>query len=162
MVIRKRGNKVTIRVPKRRKVRAYGNGKKNALDMINQYGDKLLRKQRENEKALKQLKQALNLNKLPTRIEAYDISNINGVSPVGSMVVFERGEPKKSDYRRFKIQSVNTPDDYKSMGEIIRRRFTRGLKEKKTMKENKIQIKGFSTFPGLVMVDGGKGKLILL
>lgn len=156
----KRGNKVTIRVPKRgEKSELMEMVRKNALDMINQYGDKLLRKQRENEKALKQLKQALNLNKLPTRIEAYDISNINGVSPVGSMVVFERGEPKKSDYRRFKIQSVNTPDDYKSMGEIIRRRFTRGLKEKKTMKENKIQIKGFSTFPGLVMVDGGKGQV---
>ena len=156
----KRGNKVIIRIPKRgEKSELMEMVRKNALDMINQYGDKFLRKQRENKNALEQLKQALNLDKLPTRIEAYDISNINGVSPVGSMVVFEQGEPKKSDYRRFKIKSVSTPDDYKSMEEIIKRRFTRGLKEKKTMKENEIQVKGFSTFPDLVMVDGGKGQV---
>lgn len=156
----KRGNKVTIRVPKRgEKSELMEMVRKNALDMINQYGDKFLRKQRENEKALEQLKRALNLNKLPTRIEAYDISNINGVNSVGSMVVFEQGEPKKSDYRRFKIQSVSAPDDYKSMEEIIKRRFIRGLKEKEAIKENKIEVKGFSTFPDLIMVDGGKGQV---
>ena len=105
----KRGNKVIIRIPKRgEKSELMEMVRKNALDMINQYGDKFLRKQRENKNALEQLKQALNLDKLPTRIEAYDISNINGLSPVGSMVVFEQGEPKKSDYRRFKIKSVST------------------------------------------------------
>ncbi len=68
------------------------------------------------------------------------------MNSVGSMVVFEKGEPKRSDYRRFKIQSVSTPDDYKSMEEIIRRRFIRGLKERTAMEENKIEIKGFLYF----------------
>ena len=156
----KRGTKVTIRVPKRgEKSELMEMVRKNALDMLKQYGDKFLRKQRENEKALEQIKEAINLNTLPTRIEAYDISNISGTDPVGSMVVFEQGEPKKSDYRRFKIQSVNTPDDYKSMEEIIERRFIRGLKEKELIKENKIEVKGFSTFPDLIMIDGGKGQV---
>lgn len=133
--------------------------KKNALDMLNQYGDKILIKQRENQRILENLQEILGLEKAPYRIEAYDISNISGVSPVGSMVVFEQGEPKKSDYRRFKIQSVDGPDDYKSMAEILNRRFFRGLKEREMIKENKINIKGFSTFPDLIMVDGGKGQV---
>lgn len=156
----KRGTKVTLRVPKRgEKSELMEMVRKNALDMLKQYGDKFLRKQRENEKALEQIKDAINLARIPTRIEAYDISNISGTDPVGSMVVFEQGEPKKSDYRRFKIQSVNTPDDYKSMEEIIRRRFVRGLKEKELIKENEIEVKGFSTFPDLIMIDGGKGQV---
>ena len=156
----KRGNKVTIHVPKRgEKSELMEMVRKNALDMINQYGDKFLRKQRENQRVLEELKQVLGLSKLPTRIEAYDISNISGVNSVGSMVVFEKGEPKKSDYRRFKIQSISTPDDYKSMEEIIRRRFIRGLKERVSIEENKIEVKGFSIFPDLIMVDGGKGQV---
>ncbi len=156
----KRGSKVTIRIPKRgEKSELMEMVKKNAENMLNQYGDKLLRKQRENEKALEEIRKAINLKEMPYRIEAYDISNISGVNPVGSMVVFEHGEPKKSDYRRFKIQSVNTPDDYKSMEEIIRRRFTRGIKEKELIRENKIEVKGFSNFPDLIMMDGGKGQV---
>lgn len=156
----KRGSKVTIRVPKRgEKSQLMEMVKKNAMDMLNQYGDKFLRKQRENQKALGELQQALDLEKPPARIEAYDISNISGIFPVGSMVVFEQGEAKKSDYRRFKIKTVDTPDDYKSMAEVLNRRFTRGLKEKELIKENRIKIKGFSTFPDLVMVDGGKGQV---
>ena len=156
----KRGSKVTIRVPKRgEKSQLMDMVKKNALDMLNQYGDKILIKQRENQRILENLQEILGLEKAPYRIEAYDISNISGVSPVGSMVVFEQGEPKKSDYRRFKIQSVDGPDDYKSMAEILNRRFFRGLKEREMIKENKINIKGFSTFPDLIMVDGGKGQV---
>lgn len=156
----KRGSKVTVRVPKRgEKSKLMEMVKTNALDMLSQYGDKYLRIQRQNEKALKEIQKALSMEQLPNRIEAYDISNISGVSPVGSMVVFEQGEAKKSDYRRFKIQNVNTPDDYKSMEEIIGRRFARGLKEKNLIKENKIQTKGFSTFPDLIMIDGGKGQV---
>lgn len=156
----KRGSKVTIRIPKRgEKSQLMDMVKKNAMDMLNQYGDRFLRKQRENQRALEELQQSLGLEKIPNRIEAYDISNTSGISPVGSMVVFEQGEAKKSDYRRFKIQSVNTPNDYKSMAEILRRRFLRGLKEKEMIKENQIKLKGFSTFPDLVMVDGGKGQV---
>ncbi|NLW22549.1 MAG: excinuclease ABC subunit UvrC [Tissierellia bacterium] len=156
----KRGNKVTIRVPKRgEKSQLMEMVEKNARDMLKQYGDKFLRKQKEDEKALMELREALGLDKIPYRIEAYDISNISGVSSVGSMVVFENGREKKSDYRRFRIESVNTPDDYKSMEEIVRRRFIRGLKEKELIQENKIELKGFSTFPDLIMVDGGKGQV---
>lgn len=146
----KRGSKVNIRVPKRgEKSQLMEMVKTNAMDMLEQYGDKFLRIQRQNEKALKEIQYALNLDEVPNRIEAYDISNISGVSPVGSMVVFERGEAKKSDYRRFKIKTVNTPDDYKSMGEIIHRRFNRAL----------ARTKGFSIFPDLIMIDGGKGQV---
>ncbi len=156
----KRGNKVTIRVPKRgEKSQLMEMVEKNARDMLKQYGDKFLRKQKEDEKALMELREALGLDKIPYRIEAYDISNISGVSSVGSMVVFENGREKKSDYRRFRIESVNTPDDYKSMEEIVRRRFIRGFKEKELIQENKIELKGFSTFPDLIMVDGGKGQV---
>ena len=105
----KRGNKVTIRVPKRgEKSQLMEMVEKNARDMLKQYGDKFLRKQKEDEKALMELREALGLDKIPYRIEAYDISNISGVSSVGSMVVFENGREKKSDYRRFRIESVNT------------------------------------------------------
>ena len=156
----KRGTKVTIRIPKRgEKSQLMEMVRKNAIDMLNQYGDKFLRKQKEYEEALKQLRDSLELDNIPHRIEAYDISNISGISSVGSMVVFELGQPKKSDYRRFKIESVKTPDDYKSMEEIIRRRFVRGIKEKEMIKESKVEMKGFSIFPDLVMIDGGKGQV---
>ena len=146
----KRGSKVNIRIPKRgEKSQLMDMVKTNAMDMLKQYGDKFLRIQRQNEKALKEIQYALGLAKIPNRIEAYDISNIAGVSPVGSMVVFEQGEPKKSDYRRFKIKTVNTPDDYKSMEEILKRRFKRAL----------AQSKGFAIFPDLIMIDGGKGQV---
>ncbi|CCQ97954.1 UvrABC system protein C [[Clostridium] ultunense Esp] len=156
----KRGNKVTLRVPRRgEKSQLMDMVRKNAMDMLNQHGEKFLRKQKEEENALEQLKFVLGLDSFPNRIEAYDISNISGVLSVGSMVVFEQGRPKKSDYRRFKIQTVTTPDDYKSMEEVIRRRFRRGLREKEIIKENKLELKGFSAFPDLIMIDGGKGQV---
>lgn len=146
----KRGSKVNIRIPKRgEKSQLMNMVKTNAMDMLKQHGDKYLRIQRQNEKALRELQEALDLSHLPNRIEAYDISNIAGVSPVGSMVVFEKGSPKKSDYRRFKIRTVTGPDDYKSMEEIIRRRFKRALEESK----------GFVILPDLIMIDGGKGQV---
>lgn len=156
----KRGNKVILRVPKRgEKSKLMEMVRKNAMDMLKQDGDRFLMKKKKDKKALEQLKDALDLEKIPNRIEAYDISNISGVSSVGSMVVFEQGKPKKNDYRRFKIKSVTTPDDYKSMEEIVRRRFIRGLKEKDMIEKNEIDMKGFSTFPDLVMIDGGKGQV---
>ncbi len=156
----KRGSKLTIRIPKRgEKSQLMDMVRKNAMDMMNQYGDRFLREKEKDHNALEQIKQTLGLAKRPNRIEAYDISNISGVNSVGSMVVFEKGKPKKSDYRRFKIQSVATPDDYKSMEEIIERRFRRGLKEKEMIKDNKVEVKGFSAFPDLIMIDGGKGQV---
>jgi excinuclease ABC subunit C len=156
----KKESKVSILVPKRGdKLNLLDMVKKNALDMLNQYGDKFLKKHRENEKILSELQNIIGLEKELNRIEAFDISNISGAQSVGSMVVFERGEAKKSDYRRFKINSIDTPDDYASMEEILIRRFKRGLLERQSMKDNKIDIKGFSNFPDLIMMDGGKGQV---
>lgn len=156
----KRGNKVTIRVPKRgEKSQLMEMVKKNAMDMLNQNRDRLLREKEKNEKTLMRLQDILGLDEMPNRIEAYDISNISGIYSVGSMVVFENGTPKKNDYRRFRIKSTTTPDDYKSMKEILKRRFSRGLKEKEMIKKSQIPLEGFSIFPDLIMIDGGKGQV---
>lgn len=156
----KRESKVNITIPKRgEKAKQLDMVKKNALDMLNQHGDRFLKKARENNKALEELRDVLGLDDLPLRIEAFDISNISGVQSVGSMVVFEKGDAKKSDYRRFRIRTRSTPDDYGSMEEILNRRFVRGLEEKKLLKENQIEVKGFSNFPDLIMIDGGKGQV---
>jgi excinuclease ABC subunit C len=96
--------------------------------------------------AVKSLQRDLRLNKLPRKIECFDISNIQGTDPVASMVVFEDGKPKKSEYRKFKIRSVEGPDDFASMREVIQRRY------QKLLDEN-------GDFPDLIMVDGGKGQL---
>lgn len=156
----KRGNKVNIRIPKRgEKSQLMEMVRKNAMDMLNQYGDRLIREKEKNQEVLCRLKNVLGLDRIPKRIEAYDISNISGVYSVGSMVVFENGNPKKSDYRRFKIRSTTTPDDYKSMEEVIRRRFLRGLKEKEIAKDSQLDLEGFSALPDLIMLDGGKGQV---
>lgn len=155
----KRDSKVNITVPKRGdKVRLVEMVSKNAKDMLNKYGDKFLRKHRRNLKALEEIQDILGLKDKIKRIEAYDISNISGVHSVGSMVVFENGEAKRSDYRRFKIKSRITPDDYGSMKEVLERRFKRGLREQKNLEED-LRMKGFSNFPNLIMMDGGKGQV---
>ena len=84
-----------------------------------------------------------------TRAEAYDISNTNGVESVGSMIVFQDGKPKKNDYRKFKIKTVKGPDDYKSMKEVLTRRFRRAIEGSK----------GFEIYPDLIMMDGGRGQV---
>ncbi len=156
----KRGSKVTIHVPKRgEKSELMEMVKNNAIDTLKHYGDKIKIKQQKSKDTLKELQNILQLEELPYRIEAFDISNIQGVEPVGSMVVFENGVSRKSDYRRFKIRTIVGPDDYGSMEEVVKRRFTRGLKEKELIKEKSIDTGGFSTFPNLVMMDGGKGQV---
>ena len=151
----KRGNKVTITVPvkgdKKELVRMV---KRNALDMIEKYGDKYKKRAESNRLALEEIKELIGLSERPRRIEAYDISNISGVESVGSMVVFEDGDAKKSDYRKFRIKSVIGPDDYSSLKEVIERRFKRGVEEKKEDKNS-----SFSNFPDLIMMDGGKGQV---
>lgn len=147
-----KGNKVSLLTPKRgEKADLIHMVKENALEMLNKYGDKFLRKHRENLKGLEELQYLLQMEERPDRIEAFDISNISGADSVGSMVVFEKGEPKKSDYRRFKIRTTTRPDDYKSMEEVLNRRFIRGLDENGNT--------GFSLFPDLIMIDGGKGQV---
>ena len=111
--------------------------------------------------ALEEIVELLDLDEVPQRIESYDISNIMGVDSVGSMVVFEDGKPKSSDYRRFKIKSVIGANDYDSMREILERRFIHGLEEVEKIKERNLELsKGkFCIFPDLILMDGGKGQV---
>ncbi|MTI67537.1 MAG: excinuclease ABC subunit UvrC [Firmicutes bacterium] len=156
----KRGSKVYIKVPKRgEKNHLMEMVRTNAINTLKQYSDRIKRKMKNSTETIKELKELLSLEYVPKRIEAFDISNIQGVESVGSMVVFENGIKKSSDYRRFKIKGGYGPNDYASMEEIIYRRFSRGLKEKELIRENKVGIESFSIFPDLIMMDGGKGQV---
>lgn len=151
----KRDGKVTITTPvKGNKKELIRMVKRNALDMIEKYGDKYKKRAESNKRALEDIRDLIGLDETPVRIEAYDISNISGVESVGSMVVFENGDSKKSDYRKFRIKTVVGPDDYSSLKEVLRRRFKRGVDEKKKSKKT-----SFSNFPDLIMMDGGKGQV---
>lgn len=148
----KRGNKVSVKVPsKGDKSMLIKMIKKNALEILEKGSQRIKKNLDESMQAVEQLKELLGLDEAPLRIEAYDISNIQGVESVGSMVVFEKGVPSKSNYRRFKIKTVQGPNDYKSMEEVLERRINRGL-------EGNEEIKGFSKMPDLILMDGGKGQ----
>ena len=156
----KRGSRVNIKVPKRgEKNELMEMVRKNALETLSQHRDRIKKKTQDNKKPLIEIKEALGLEHIPNRIEAFDISNIQGVQSVGSMVVFENGEPNFREYRKFKIKWITGPDDYSSMQEVVHRRFTRGLEEKNLILENKIEVENFSVFPDLIMMDGGKGQI---
>ncbi|WP_129596626.1 excinuclease ABC subunit UvrC [Anaerophilus nitritogenes] len=132
---------------------------KNAVEVLEQFREKLIRDKKKSEGAMNELGESLRLKNPPYRIESFDISNIQGVHSVASMVVFENGKPKYSDYRRFKIKTIEGPNDYGSMQEVIYRRFKRGIKEKEEMKEKGIidDLGKFSKFPDLLLIDGGQG-----
>lgn len=134
---------------------------KNARITLEQFKSKILLDKELHTIALQELASMLELDTLPHRIEAFDISNIQGVDSVGSMVVFEDGKAKNSDYRRFKINTVIGPDDYKSMKEILTRRFKHGLEEISMLQERSLNLsKGkFCVFPDLILMDGGKGQV---
>ncbi|MCR1899136.1 excinuclease ABC subunit UvrC [Irregularibacter muris] len=156
----KKGSKVVLRVPyKGEKKKLIDMVSKNAVITLEQFSDKMKREKEKGTKALKELQEILQLPTMPHRIEGFDISNIQGTDSVGSMVVIEGGKPKKSDYRRFKIKWVHGPNDYASMQEIVQRRLTRGMKEKKELeKENISPAQGkFSRLPDVIMIDGGLG-----
>ena len=106
--------------------------------------------------ALAELGEALSLSTFPLRIEAFDISNTQGDQATGSMVVFENGRPRRDSYRRFRVHLSGKPDDYAMMGEILRRRFRRGLAE---LNDPAVSRGKFSEFPDLLLIDGGKGQL---
>ena len=151
---KKRGQRVHIRVPKKgTKEKLVELAAKNAQMVLSQDREKLKREEGRTIGAMKEIADLLELEQV-TRVESYDISNISGFESVGSMVVYEKGKPKKSDYRKFKIKSVKGPDDYASMEEVLSRRFERGLKEQQEEAEN-----GFSRFPDLILMDGGKGQV---
>lgn len=158
----KRNSKVYVKIPiKGEKKEMLELVKNNAKVTLDQFKEKLIRDKETNRICLEQIQDLLDLEMLPARIEAYDISNIQGVDSVGSMIVFEDGKAKNSDYRRFRIKTVKNANDYDSMREILERRFTHGLKEIKEIQEKEIQFaKGkFSNFPDLIMMDGGKGQV---
>jgi excinuclease ABC subunit C len=161
---KKKGSKVDMVIPKiGEKYKLVFMVKKNARLMLDEL---ILTKMKRDftPPSVDALKRDLKLTKLPRRIECYDISHIQGTDTVASMVVFLDGKPKKSDYRKFKIQSVanetGRPDDFLSMREVIHRRFKRYAESKEEKKEeNKKQDESFSSAPDLVIIDGGKGQL---
>ena len=158
----KRGAKVWIKVPQKgQKREMLEMVKNNAQITLEKFKDKYLKDKEMNRISLQELQNLLELDEWPTRIEAYDISNIQGVDSVGSMIVFEEGRSKNSDYRRFRIKTVKGANDYDSMREILTRRFSHGLEEVKAIQESKLQFSAgkFSNFPDLIMMDGGKGQI---
>lgn len=158
----KRGNKVTIKAPQKgEKKKLVEMVKKNAIMTMEQASTiKQLEKER-TEDTLEELANLLGLDEEVYRIESYDISNLQGMESVGSMVVFEGGKAKNKDYRRFKIKTVKGPNDYASLEEIITRRFKRGLLEtEEIINQSKEIAEGkFAIFPDLIMVDGGHGQV---
>ena len=158
----KRGSKVFVKIPiKGEKKDMLELVKNNAKVTLDQFKDKILKDKEINIICLEQIQDLLELDSIPFRIEAYDISNIQGVDSVGSMIVFEDGKAKNSDYRRFRIKTVKNANDYDSMREILERRFTHGLKEIKEIQDKEIKFSNgkFSNFPDLIMMDGGKGQV---
>lgn len=151
----KRGQKVMLRVPKKgEKERLVELAEKNASMVLQKDAERIKREEAKTIGAVKQIEEWLGLSSI-LRMESFDISNISGFQAVGSMVVFEKGKPKRNDYRKFKIKWVQGPDDYSSMREVLTRRFTHGLKE---LKENSLHGK-FHIFPDLLLMDGGKGQV---
>lgn len=153
----RRGAKVVCRVPmKGEKARLMELAAKNARLVLDQGREKAKREQARTIGACEEIAELLSLSKL-RRMEAFDISNISGFESVGSMVVFEDGKPKRTDYRKFRIRSVIGPDDYASMREVLTRRFTHGLEEQNNGDE--AALTSFSRFPDLIMMDGGRGQV---
>ena len=147
----RRGQQVNIRAPKKGvKEKMVEMAAQNASLILSQDREKIKREEGRTIGAVKEVAGWLRLDSI-VRMEAYDISNISGFQSVGSMVVYERGKPKKSDYRKFKIQSVQGPNDYASMEEVLTRRFTHDSSGK--------DFDSFSLYPDLIMMDGGKGQV---
>ncbi len=151
-----KGSTVNILVPKKgQKEKLVELAHKNAVLVMDRDLEKLKRVTERTTGAMKEIEDVLGL-KYISRVESYDISHTSGYSTVGSMVVFVDGKPKKNDYRKFKIMSVQGNDDYASMKEILTRRFTHGLNDREKGENIK---SGFAAFPDLIMMDGGKGQV---
>lgn len=157
----RRGTKVQIRVPKKgTKEKLVELAKNNAKLVLEKDKERLKREEGRTIGAVKEISKLLNLSSTQ-RMEAYDISNISGFLSVGSMVVYENGKPKRSDYRKFRIKTVEGPNDYASMEEVLTRRFEHGMEEKQQQKEKnqEEQYGSFTRFPDLILMDGGKGQV---
>ena len=155
----KKNSKVYIKIPQKGENKLILNlVEKNARTTLKNFKFKFIQDKEMYETSLEELMKILNLDDIPHRIEAYDVSNIQGVDSVGTMVVFENGRAKHNDYRRFKINGVKGANDYESMKEILRRRFQNGMEEIKRIKEKELEFSAgkFSLFPDLILMDGGK------
>lgn len=151
----KRGGKVTVHVPKKgTKEKLVELAANNAMLVLTKDKERLKREEGRTIGAVREIEKLLDLKDI-YRMEAYDISNTNGFESVGSMVVYDRGKPKRNDYRKFKIKGIRGADDYGSMREVLTRRFTHGLREREESKE----LGGFTAFPDLILMDGGKGQV---
>lgn len=157
----RKGRKVRITVPKKgTKEKLVELAYQNAKLVLRQDKERIQREEGRTIGAVKEIAQLLNMRGI-NRIEAFDISNISGFQSVGSMVVYEKGKPKRSDYRKFRIQSVEGPNDYASMEEVLTRRFVHGMNEQEErQRENSGNVYGsFTRFPDLIMMDGGRGQV---
>lgn len=158
---RRKGSRVYLKVPRiGSKEKLVELAAKNAMLVLSQDKERIRREEGRTIGAVKEIAKLLELPEL-NRMEAFDISNISGFANVGSMVVFEKGKPKKSDYRKFKIKSVSGPDDYACMKEVLTRRFLHGMEEQKELKEKEFdnEFGSFTKFPDLLLMDGGKGQV---
>ena len=157
----RRGARVYLRIPKKgMKEKLVELAKKNAQMVLDQDRERIKKEEGRTIGALKEIANLLGMDHLE-RMEAYDISNINGFQTVGSMIVFEKGKPLRSDYRKFKLKTVSGPDDYASMREVLTRRFVHGLEERQELREKDLEdsMGSFTKFPDVIMMDGGKGQV---
>ena len=157
----RRGGRVSIRVPKKgQKEKLVELAAKNARMVLDKDRERIRREEARTVGAVREIADLLRIPVL-NRMEAFDISNISGFENVGSMVVYEKGKPRKSDYRKFKIRTVAGPDDYACMKEVLTRRFLHGLEEAKELEEKQLsgEYGSFTKFPDLLLMDGGRGQV---
>lgn len=158
---KRKGSRVYVKIPKiGSKEKLVELAAKNAELILSKDKERIRREEGRTIGAVKEIANLLQLENI-YRMEAYDISNISGFANVGSMVVFEKGKPKRSDYRKFKIKTVSGPDDYACMREVLTRRFLHGMEEQKELieKEKDEELGSFTKFPDLLLMDGGKGQV---
>lgn len=158
---RRKGSRVYLKIPKiGSKEKLVELAAKNAALVLSQDKERIRREEGRTIGAVKEIASLLGIDQI-SRMEAYDISNISGFANVGSMIVYEKGKPKRSDYRKFKIKTVSGPDDYACMREVLTRRFLHGMEEEKQLREKEIdqEFGSFTKFPDLLLMDGGKGQV---
>lgn len=156
---KRKGQKVYIRIPQKgSKERLVELAKKNAELVLSQDKERMKREEGRTIGAMKEIAALLGMEEIK-RVEAFDISNTSGFESVGSMIVYEKGKPKRSDYRKFKLRTVQGPDDYASMYEVLTRRFRHGLQEQQELEDGSQELGNFNRFPDLLMMDGGKGQV---
>ena len=157
----RRGQKVRLVVPQKGdKERLVELAARNAALVLSQDKERIKREELRTIGAMNQIGELIGIGAI-RRVEAFDISNTSGVESVGSMVVYEDGKPRRSDYRKFKIRTVQGPNDYASMEEVLTRRFSHGMEETKKLEENgkDVSLGSFTRFPDLIMMDGGRGQV---